>query len=53
MAEGLDLALLSPAGRRQAEQLEAEGLLVLAAGRARLTLPGRLRADGIARDLTD
>jgi oxygen-independent coproporphyrinogen-3 oxidase len=53
MAEGLDLALLSPAGRRQADELAAEGLLVLDQGRARLTLPGRLRADGIARDLTD
>ena len=53
MAEGLDVALLSPAGRRQARELAAEGLLVLEGGRARLTLPGRLRADGIARDLTD
>jgi oxygen-independent coproporphyrinogen-3 oxidase len=53
MAEGLDLGLLSPAGRRQADAMAAEGLLVLEGGRARLTLPGRLRADGVARDLTD
>jgi len=53
LAEGLDLALLSPAGRRRAEALAADGLLVLDGGRARLTLPGRLRADGVARDLTD
>jgi oxygen-independent coproporphyrinogen-3 oxidase len=53
MAEGLDVDLLSAAGRRHAEALAADGQHVLDGGRARLTLGGRLRADGVARDLTD
>jgi oxygen-independent coproporphyrinogen-3 oxidase len=53
MIEGLDLGLLSPAGRRRAGALAAEDLLVLDGGRAHLTLAGRLRADGVARELTD
>ncbi|MCW3011313.1 MAG: oxygen-independent coproporphyrinogen oxidase [Solirubrobacterales bacterium] len=53
LAEGLDLALLSPAGRAAADRLAADGALELADGRARLTLHGRLTADAVVRDLTD
>jgi len=53
LAEGLDLALLSPAGRRAAERLARDGTLELSGGRAVLTLRGRLTADAVVRDLTD
>ena len=53
LAEGLELALLSPAGRRAAERLAADGALELTADRAVLTLHGRLTADAVVRDLTD
>ena len=53
LADGLELALLSPAGRRAAERLAADGALELTADRAVLTLHGRLTADAVVRDLTD
>lgn len=56
LSEGLPTRLLSPAGRRQADQEAADGLLdpaALAAGSAVLTLRGRLLADGIAVRLLD
>jgi putative oxygen-independent coproporphyrinogen III oxidase len=53
LAEGLDPAVLSPAGRRAAERLERDGALTLSTGRAVLTLRGRLTADAVVRDLTD
>lgn len=56
LSEGLPTGLLSPAGRRQADQEAADGLLdpaALAAGSAVLTLRGRLLADGIAVRLLD
>ena len=53
LAEGLDTALLSPAGVRAAERLERDGALELSGGRAVLTLHGRLTADAVVRQLTD
>ncbi len=53
LAEGLDTALLSPAGLAAAEALAADGALELAGGRATLTLRGRLTADAVVRALTD
>jgi len=53
LAEGLDTALLSPAGVRAAERLARDGALRLSGGRAVLTLHGRLIADAVVRDLTD
>lgn len=53
---GLDLALLTDAGRAQAVREAADGLLdpaALAAGRAVVTRRGRLLADGIALRLID
>jgi oxygen-independent coproporphyrinogen-3 oxidase len=53
-AEGLDAAVLSPVGAREARRLAADGLLedgALQAGRARLTLAGRLVADAVVRAL--
>jgi len=54
--EGLDLAVLSPAGRRAVAGLVASGLLdgrAAVAGRAVLTLRGRLLADTVVREITD
>ncbi|GED11814.1 radical SAM family heme chaperone HemW [Cellulosimicrobium cellulans] len=54
--EGLDLAVLSPAGRRAVAGLVANGLLdgrAAIAGRAVLTLRGRLLADTVVREITD
>ncbi|SCL42006.1 oxygen-independent coproporphyrinogen-3 oxidase [Micromonospora pallida] len=54
LASGLPLAVLDPAGRAGAERARAAGLLAeadYAAGRAVLTLPGRLLADAVVRDL--
>jgi oxygen-independent coproporphyrinogen-3 oxidase len=53
LAEGLDVALLSPAGRAAAERLARAGALELSRGARRLTLHGRLTADAVVRDLTD
>jgi oxygen-independent coproporphyrinogen-3 oxidase len=54
--DGCELALLKPEGRAAADRAAADGLLVpasLAAGRAVLTLRGRLLADAVVRDLVD
>ncbi|MFL6075264.1 MAG: radical SAM family heme chaperone HemW [Mycobacteriales bacterium] len=56
LREGLPLAELTPAGRRAADQARADGLLAAEpyrAGRAVLTLRGRLLADAVVRDLID
>lgn len=56
LREGLDLAVLSPAGRRAVAGLVANGLLdgrAAVAGRAVLTLRGRLLADTVVREITD
>jgi oxygen-independent coproporphyrinogen-3 oxidase len=53
-ADGLDAAVLAPAGAAAARRLASEGLLedgALAAGRVRLTLGGRLVADAVVRVL--
>ena len=50
---GLPLDVLRPAGRAAADRHAADGLLVLEAGRAVLTLRGRLLADAVVRDLVD
>jgi putative oxygen-independent coproporphyrinogen III oxidase len=54
LAEGLDLAVLAPAGRRAVAGLVADGLLdgrAALAGRAVLTLRGRLLADTVVHRL--
>jgi len=51
LAEGLPLSTLDDYGRRAAAQARADGLLEFAAGRAVLTLRGRLLADAVIRDL--
>ncbi|MEU8212102.1 radical SAM family heme chaperone HemW [Micromonospora sp. NPDC049044] len=54
LASGLPLAVLDAAGRAGAERALADGLLAAdeyAAGRAVLTLRGRLLADAVVRDL--
>ncbi|MCX9189893.1 coproporphyrinogen III oxidase [Carbonactinospora thermoautotrophica] len=56
LAEGCPLAELTPVGLTAADRALAGGLLEPAAyraGRAVLTLRGRLLADAVARDLTD
>lgn len=56
LAEGCPLSLLAPAGLAAAERARGEGLLAgepFAAGRAVLTLRGRLLADAVVRDLVD
>ncbi|MBT2488975.1 coproporphyrinogen III oxidase [Streptomyces sp. ISL-96] len=56
LADGCPLSLLAPAGLAAAEQALDEGLLAgkpFAAGRAVLTLRGRLLADAVVRDLVD
>ena len=53
LAEGLDRAVLSPAGGAAAERLAGDGLLTLDGSRVRLTLEGRLKADAVVRALTD
>jgi putative oxygen-independent coproporphyrinogen III oxidase len=56
LAAGLDLAELSRTGRAAAARAVADGLLdpgAHAAGRAALTLRGRLLADAVVRELTD
>jgi oxygen-independent coproporphyrinogen-3 oxidase len=54
LADGLPLGVLSPGGRAAAGRALADGLLEeapFAAGRAVLTLRGRLLADGVVREL--
>ncbi|NUS14104.1 MAG: coproporphyrinogen III oxidase [Streptomyces sp.] len=56
LAAGCPLELLEPAGAAAAERAVRDGLLEpgpYAAGRAVLTLRGRLLADAVVRDLTD
>ncbi|WP_069811470.1 radical SAM family heme chaperone HemW [Streptomyces sp. TP-A0874] len=56
LAEGCPLGLLEPAGARAAARALADGLLQAEpyrAGRAVLTLRGRLLADAVVRDLVD
>ncbi|MET9517795.1 radical SAM family heme chaperone HemW [Streptomyces sp. NPDC002994] len=56
LADGCPLTLLAPAGLAAAERARDEGLLAgepFAAGRAVLTLRGRLLADAVVRDLVD
>ncbi|GAA2743520.1 MULTISPECIES: radical SAM family heme chaperone HemW [Kitasatospora] len=56
LVDGCPVELLTPDGRRAAERAVADGLLeaaAFAAGRAALTLRGRLLADGVVRDLVD
>ncbi|MER7788036.1 radical SAM family heme chaperone HemW [Streptomyces sp. NPDC097640] len=56
LAEGCPLDLLAPAGAAAAAKAMADGLLApepYGAGRAVLTLRGRLLADAVVRDLVD
>jgi putative oxygen-independent coproporphyrinogen III oxidase len=54
LAEGLDLAVLTPSEQRRVPDLVARGLAGLSpAGTVVLTLAGRLLADGVVRDLLD
>ncbi|GAO08852.1 putative oxygen-independent coproporphyrinogen III oxidase [Streptomyces lydicamycinicus] len=56
LADGCPLDILAPAGARAAARALADGLLEPApyeAGRAVLTLRGRLLADAVVRDLVD
>jgi oxygen-independent coproporphyrinogen-3 oxidase len=56
LVDGVPLDLLRPAGRAAAERALADGLLreeSYTAGRAALTLRGRLLADAVVRDLVD
>lgn len=56
LREGCPLSLLAPAGLEAAARALADGLLdpaAYAAGRAVLTLQGRLLADAVVRDLVD
>ncbi len=53
LAEGLDLALLSPTERRRVPDLVGCGLVESRPDRLVLTLRGRLLTDGIVRDLLD
>jgi oxygen-independent coproporphyrinogen-3 oxidase len=51
LAEGLPLDALAEHERPAADRAAADGLLVYSAGRAVLTLRGRLLADAVVRDL--
>ncbi|MCW5952891.1 MAG: coproporphyrinogen III oxidase, partial [Propionibacteriaceae bacterium] len=53
LAEGLDLAVLTPSERRRLPNVLAAGHATVTGDRLRLTLAGRLLADGIVRDLLD
>ena len=53
LVEGMDPAVLTPAGARAAARLRADGLLGDDPARVTLTLDGRLKADAVVRDLTD
>ena len=53
LAEGLQLGVLTPSEQARVPGIVATGLGVVAGDRLRLTLEGRLLADGIVRDLLD
>ena len=53
LAEGLPLDVLTGTERRRVPGLAARGLAEPGEDRVRLTLPGRLLADGVVRDLLD
>ncbi|MDR0284163.1 MAG: coproporphyrinogen III oxidase, partial [Propionibacteriaceae bacterium] len=53
LADGLDRALLTPAEAARADGFVASGHLVRQGPRFICTLPGRLLADGIIRDILD
>ena len=53
LRSGLPLDLLAPRGLQAAHRYDGEGLLTLDAGRATLTIRGRLLADAVVRDLVD
>jgi oxygen-independent coproporphyrinogen-3 oxidase len=56
LVDGVPLSLLAPAGLAASRKALADGLLEAApyeAGRAVLTLRGRLLADAVVRDLVD
>ena len=53
LAEGLDPHVLSGTERARLPELVARGLLIAGPGPLRLTLSGRLLADGVIRDLLD
>jgi oxygen-independent coproporphyrinogen-3 oxidase len=53
LAEGLDLAVLTPEEQTRVPEVVASGLGRIEDGRLRLNLQGRLLADGIIRDLLD
>jgi len=52
LASGLPVDVLTPTERARLPQLRDRGLIV-AGDPIRLTLPGRLLADGIVRELLD
>ncbi|PIE21811.1 MAG: coproporphyrinogen III oxidase [Arachnia propionica] len=53
LAEGLPLAVLTETEQARLDEFVAAGLAQVAADRLVLTLPGRLLADGLVRDLLD
>ncbi|GAA2109820.1 radical SAM family heme chaperone HemW [Microlunatus panaciterrae] len=53
LADGLDLAVLSSTERLRVPAIVARGLAEVTSDRLVLTLPGRLLADGIIRELLD
>jgi oxygen-independent coproporphyrinogen-3 oxidase len=53
LAEGMSLDRLSDRGRSRVDSLVARSLVTVAAERLRLTLTGRLLADGVVRELVD
>jgi len=53
LRDGLPLGRLSPAGRHEAEQLRAEGLVEIGGAAVVLTRSGRLLADAVIRRLVD
>jgi oxygen-independent coproporphyrinogen-3 oxidase len=52
LAEGCPVGILSPAGRKNAESVIADGLAARAGDRIVLTPAGRLLADAVTRELT-
>lgn len=50
---GLDMSILSSAGRRALDREVERGRLTVVAGRAQLTQSGRLFADAVVREITD
>ncbi len=53
LAEGLPLSVLTPTERGRVPGVIAAGLAIVRGDRLVLTLPGRLLADGVIRDLLD